>query len=566
MSVISEYFTSSSHLKDLLHSELILRDRLRDYIHRNELKLEKLKAFYVKSKDNEKHISEGNVTMYAGNPLFIFRTIRRMTKDWRRIKESANVQDSFLSALYDMKDSFPKEDDMYGAKSAIIRLQDTFAIPSRTILDGLEDNTGIIPKLDIIDAFQFGDHAYREMNPVQSISWMNEVVRLLNLNETTFGFNVTRVRFQAYDVLSWAEYQIGNILTSYNYTLELLKLDPMHARINENFLSLSQIIKEQNITLNKEELDSKDSEKRKEKTKKDFPFHYTPDEDEGYRYNAEKERANELCRGETDPIPERYKKYLICWYRRDHPSLILKPAKLERLYPKPELIMFRDAIREEEMARIKELADPLLQRATVHNPVTGKIEAASYRVSKSAWLSHWDDAVLWKKMNDRIQAYTGLDMKHTEELQIANYGIGGFYEPHFDFARIVPLRPPPWEKRDNYTHLSVTSNHQRNLDAGERIATMLFYMSEVKSGGATVFTNIGQAVQATKGDAVFWYNLMHDGSGDYLTRHAACPVLLGEKWVCNRWIHEFGQEFRRQCGLRHNDDWTLTKDGVFNKM
>ena len=33
-----------------------------------------------------------------------------------------------------------------------------------------------------------------------------------------------------------------------------------------------------------------------------------------------------------------------------------------------------------------------------------------------------------------------------------------------------------------------------------------------------------------QGDAVFWYNLMHDGSGDYLTRHAACPVLIGEKW------------------------------------
>ena len=33
-----------------------------------------------------------------------------------------------------------------------------------------------------------------------------------------------------------------------------------------------------------------------------------------------------------------------------------------------------------------------------------------------------------------------------------------------------------------------------------------------------------------QGDAVFWYNLHHDGSGDYDTRHAACPVLIGEKW------------------------------------
>jgi hypothetical protein len=56
-------------------------------------------------------------------------------------------------------------------------------------------------------------------------------------------------------------------------------------------------------------------------------------------------------------------------------------------------------------------------------------------------------------------------------------------------------------------------------------------------------------------------------SGDYTTRHAgrfthplffflyvfyfwlACPVLIGNKWVANKWIHERGQEFRRPCSL-----------------
>lgn len=40
-----------------------------------------------------------------------------------------------------------------------------------------------------------------------------------------------------------------------------------------------------------------------------------------------------------------------------------------------------------------------------------------------------------------------------------------------------------------------------------------------------------------------------DGEGDLRTRHAACPVLLGVKWVSNKWIHEKGQEFTRPCGL-----------------
>lgn len=33
-----------------------------------------------------------------------------------------------------------------------------------------------------------------------------------------------------------------------------------------------------------------------------------------------------------------------------------------------------------------------------------------------------------------------------------------------------------------------------------------------------------------QGSAVFWFNLYPSGEGDYRTRHAACPVLLGNKW------------------------------------
>lgn len=53
-----------------------------------------------------------------------------------------------------------------------------------------------------------------------------------------------------------------------------------------------------------------------------------------------------------------------------------------------------------------------------------------------------------------------------------------------------------------------------------------------------------------QGTAAFWYNLYKNGEGIYDTRHAACPVLVGSKWVSNKWIHERGQEFRRPCGLK----------------
>lgn len=56
-------------------------------------------------------------------------------------------------------------------------------------------------------------------------------------------------------------------------------------------------------------------------------------------------------------------------------------------------------------------------------------------------------------------------------------------------------------------------------------------MSQPERGGATVFNQLDTAVFPTKHDALFWYNLRRDGEGDMRTRHAACPVLLGVKWV-----------------------------------
>ena len=82
-----------------------------------------------------------------------------------------------------------------------------------------------------------------------------------------------------------------------------------------------------------------------------------------------------------------------------------------------------------------------------------------------------------------------------------------------------------------------------NLDflKDDKIATCLFYLSNVKAGGETAFPVAGVATRPVKGSAVFWYNLKKNGQLDTSTWHGACPVVYGVKWG-ESYDNRFGME------------------------
>ena len=41
------------------------------------------------------------------------------------------------------------------------------------------------------------------------------------------------------------------------------------------------------------------------------------------------------------------------------------------------------------------------------------------------------------RVDQRVEDVTGLTVSTAEQLQVVNYGIGGHYEPHYDFAQVV---------------------------------------------------------------------------------------------------------------------------------
>ncbi len=64
-----------------------------------------------------------------------------------------------------------------------------------------------------------------------------------------------------------------------------------------------------------------------------------------------------------------------------------------------------------------------------------------------------------------------------------------------------------------------------------------------------MWPNAGITVFPEKGSAVWWYNLRRSDRPDYFTQHAACPVLLGHKWIGNKWVGYHAQWDGRKCAL-----------------
>ena len=77
----------------------------------------------------------------------------------------------------------------------------------------------------------------------------------------------------------------------------------------------------------------------------------------------------------------------------------------------------------------------------------------------------------------------------------------------------------------------------------------LFYLNtaEQDGGGATVFNDLQFGVSPIKGGALFWFNTFRNGSIDYRTSHAACPVLKGNKFIATIWFRMFGQMHTYPC-------------------
>jgi prolyl 4-hydroxylase len=256
------------------------------------------------------------------------------------------------------------------------------------------------------------------------------------------------------------------------------------------------------------------------------------------------EQYRALCRGETLYRAPAVLSSLVCQYRRG--VLPYSVYREEVVSWTPRISIYHNIISHHEAAQIKDIVHKKLQKSPAM--VGGYKDTVLTRRSQHLWdqllaNGHYNVTFLSQRVADMTGLDTRFSYKSTasDPWSISDYGIGGQFEPHVDYyedAEDLDKNLPDYM-----------------VGSGDRIITSVFYLSTPKAGGGTVFPWVNVTVNAVEGNAAVWYNYHPSGEPDWDTRHAGCPVLLGEKWVAIKWVRQTAQWATKPCGLTQQEAW-----------
>ncbi|XP_020811534.1 prolyl 4-hydroxylase subunit alpha-1-like [Drosophila serrata] len=480
----------------LLELEKKLIDNLDDYVKALDHKLQLLRSHILDIRaENEK--AELDPIQYLSNPLNSFSLIRRLHQDWvgwrKFMEQSVGIVQ--MRKMNSWQRELPTKEDLSEACDGIIRIQITYNLRVDDIirgkLKGRQYNVSMSPS----DIFAVGNHLRHTSIFLAAFLWLREIRPPSQENSVSQPDHIISTEKKVIKVLTDMHVKEGYFSMALRFINYWLQLFPYNAYPERARRALKKLMK----------------------TKSETPY--------GRPLDLARDLDTKQLRWSCSKIlKSRPSSHLQCSYNSSTtPFLRLAPLKMEQIGLDPYVVLYHDVLSPGEISQLQKMEFGPLKTAVV-----GGTDNRMRRLRSGKTFSiSCEFNRLTKRIKRRIEDISGLDLSGSENLQVLNYGIGGHFDMHTDFRNISSssgVRQPP-----------------------DRIATVLFYLSDVEQGGETVFPHAGYSVKPRAGTALFWYNLHTDGIGDLSTIHAACPVILGSKWIMTQWISEEPQWFKRPC-------------------
>jgi prolyl 4-hydroxylase len=172
----------------------------------------------------------------------------------------------------------------------------------------------------------------------------------------------------------------------------------------------------------------------------------------------------------------------------------------------------------------KEEAKYIIDNASIKfndSTIAGQILDTSIRKSKTAWLYKETDPIIFTIIT-RIANIVKLPLENTEALQVVKYQPNGYYKEHHD---------------------SCCDNNDTCNDfikrGGQRIKTVLIYLNDDFTEGATYFPVLNKKYKPPKYSAIIFNPLAVNCNKCHpKALHAGLPVASGVKYVANLWFRE----------------------------
>ncbi|KAI0537697.1 2OG-Fe(II) oxygenase superfamily protein [Xylaria digitata] len=225
-------------------------------------------------------------------------------------------------------------------------------------------------------------------------------------------------------------------------------------------------------------------------------------------------------------------------HHHDQSTLCQHPAYKSHIVSTSPLVIYLEGfLTLEEQAHLKITTKDTFSRSGVSDQegIQGQRQT---RTSQSTNVER-DDIV--RCIEERALLFQGFDTPRTylEPLQLVKYGSGERYHFHTDW----------------FTNAAQASS----VVGGNRQSSFFAYVSaENVTGGGTNFPMVtpphdsrwcafidcdepwenGVTFRPVAGNAVFWSNLLDDGTGDQRTLHAGLPVTSGSKIGMNIWTRQ----------------------------
>jgi prolyl 4-hydroxylase len=192
---------------------------------------------------------------------------------------------------------------------------------------------------------------------------------------------------------------------------------------------------------------------------------------------------------------------------------------MKMLCQSPRIYLITDFLTPAQCDHIMEQATPKLARSTVLDAKGGQVDPR--RSSSGMFFPSGPSDPILKAIEEKIAQVTQMPIENGEGLQVLRYGVGGEYQPHYD-----------------YFLSSQAGGSQALSRGGQRVATVIMYLNTTDEGGETIFPHAGVKISPKKGNAILFYNVTPSGMEDPQSLHGGVPVIAGEKWIATKWLRK----------------------------